>query len=69
VIRTALMEPNNHLIILNRWGNVVFEESGYKNTFSGAHCVDGVYFYQYNPNSLNADSSIVKGFLHIFNGQ
>jgi gliding motility-associated-like protein len=69
VIRTALMEPNNHLIILNRWGNVVFEESGYKNTFSGAHCVDGVYFYQYNPNSLKADSSIVKGFLHIFNGQ
>lgn len=68
-IRTAVMEPNNHLLILNRWGNIVFEEHGYNNTFSGANCVDGVYFYQYQSNSKEPNANVTKGILHIIHGQ
>lgn len=68
-IKTALMEGNNQLIISNRWGNVVFEENGYRNTFNGANCSDGVYFYQYTRNRLEPSSEIIKGFLHITRGQ
>lgn len=41
--------PNNELIVVNRWGNVVYEEEKYHNTWKGTHkngeeLPDGVYF-------------------------
>lgn len=69
VIKTAPMEPNNHLIIMNRWGNVVFEENAYKNTFIGQNCTDGVYFYTYTPNKNEPNNNLQKGFFHIISGQ
>ncbi len=41
--------PSNELRIYNRWGNVVFEVSGYQNDWGGTweekHLPDGTYFY------------------------
>jgi gliding motility-associated-like protein len=42
------LKPNSNLVILNRWGNVVFESSNYQNNWegddlNGAALVDGVY--------------------------
>jgi gliding motility-associated-like protein len=45
VIDEAPLYPNNRLEIYNRWGNVVFVEDGYNNTFQGSELHDGTYFY------------------------
>ena len=68
-IRTTPLEPNNNLLILNRWGNVVFEENGYNNTFSGDNCPDGVYFYLYTPDMNQHEKGVIKGQLHILRGE
>ncbi|NVO01520.1 MAG: gliding motility-associated C-terminal domain-containing protein [Bacteroidetes bacterium] len=36
--------PNNHLVIFNRWGKIVYEKDGYNNEWDGGNCPDGVYF-------------------------
>lgn len=69
IIKTALLEPNNHLVVMNRWGNVVFEEFGYQNTFNGENCIDGVYFYTYSPDRKGPQDKIQRGFLQIIRGQ
>ncbi|HLW40157.1 MAG TPA: gliding motility-associated C-terminal domain-containing protein [Brumimicrobium sp.] len=47
------------LIILNRWGNVVFESNdpneGWDGTFNGAPCTEGVYFYKLNGKQKNKE--------------
>lgn len=65
VIDEALKFPNNRLIIQNRWGNVVFDEVGYRNTFDGANCVDGVYFYIFYRDSESHTPVSNQGFLQI----
>lgn len=65
-IDEALLFPKNEIIIVNRWGNIVYSEKGYKNTWNGIDLLDGVYFvtfvYDYtNPNSFKANT-----FIHIF---
>jgi gliding motility-associated-like protein len=37
--------PNSKLIIYNRWGNLVYENSNYTNDWTGSDVSDGVYFY------------------------
>jgi PKD repeat protein len=65
IIDEALLLSNNRLLIINRWGNVILDERGYRNTFDGLNCTDGVYFYFFYPD-YDLDSKIVKrGFLHI----
>lgn len=65
-IDDALMNPQNELIILNRWGNVVFRESGYKNTFNGAGMPDGTYFYIYHQDKTQPGAPKFNGFFEIF---
>lgn len=45
--------PNSRMIILNRWGKVVYESDDYGEPFwdgthykSGAECSDGIYYYE-----------------------
>lgn len=54
--------PANHLKILNRWGNVVFEQEGYANTWDGADLSDGVYFFVL---TLTEKNQTYSGFFHI----
>jgi gliding motility-associated-like protein len=37
--------PNTNLVIFNRWGKKVFEDSNYQNTWDGSNYSDGVYYY------------------------
>ena len=37
--------PNSTLSIYNRWGNLVYENENYKNTWTGEDSADGTYFY------------------------
>lgn len=55
------------LIVLNRWGNVVYSTSNYLNDWkgidsSGAELVEGVYTYSIK----NVKGETIHGFLHLF---
>ena len=66
VIADAALHPNNKLIVLNRWGNVLFEASPYLNNYSPTGLVDGTYFYLYYPNVLQKPSFSKQGFFMLF---
>jgi len=36
---------DSHLMIFNRWGNLIFEKDGYQNDWDGKNAPDGVYYY------------------------
>ena len=38
--------PNAHLVVLNRWGQTVYESLDYKNDWKGGDLVEGTYFYK-----------------------
>lgn len=69
------------LIVVNRWGNVIYENTNYKNDWdgkdkNGKYLNDGVYFYQVVPNDdryTYSDKEKLKftlhGFLHITRGE
>lgn len=65
IIESAPLLPNNRLMIINRWGNVVLDESGYRNTFNGLDVVDGVYFYVFYSDFKNNPSHFKQGFFHV----
>lgn len=47
---------NSKVIIVDRWGLVVFEENGYKNDWNGDGLSTGVYYYLVKPNRNSNDS-------------
>jgi gliding motility-associated-like protein len=58
------LPDNTEVIILNRWGNVVFSSGNYQNNWngkdtSGKELVDGVYTYKFITN----DGTIGHGFI------
>jgi len=38
--------PGSSLIIFNRWGNVVYRSSDYRNTWDGSQLNEGTYYYE-----------------------
>jgi len=64
-IPSAEYEPNNLFIVTNRWGQTVFEQSGYKNTFSGIDLSPSTYFYVYYPDYENKPVINYSGFFHL----
>jgi gliding motility-associated-like protein len=52
------------LIVLNRWGNVVFEVENYQNDWSPTTLIDGVYFYQFDYLNQN-----YQGFFHVYRSE
>lgn len=60
------LPENTELIILNRWGNLVFSSANYQNNWdgkntSGKDLVDGVYYYKIKTTS----GKISHGFIHL----
>ncbi len=55
--------PTNKLTIYNRWGNIVYESSPYKNDWKATDLSDGVYFYVLQ---LNAEAEY-KGTITVIN--
>jgi gliding motility-associated-like protein len=64
-IRNIEDYPNSELVILNRWGNVVYEVTGYKNDWKGDDVLEGVYFYKLYPNGRKYETGMYQGFFHI----
>jgi len=64
--------PNNELQIFNRWGNLVYSQTGYYNTFNGTpnyksnsegKLPDGTYFYILKLG--DAENKVYKGFVQL----
>ena len=60
------LPENTEVIILNRWGNVVFSSSNYQNNWdgkdiSGRDLLEGVYTYKYTTET----GTIGHGFVHL----
>jgi gliding motility-associated-like protein len=60
------LPENTELIILNRWGNVVFSTSNYQNNWDGKNTlgnelVDGVYTYKFTTKTGRSG----HGFVHL----
>jgi gliding motility-associated-like protein len=59
----------NQLTIFNRWGQKVYEQSDYDNTWSGlnknAEQLEGTYFYIFNYTTLDGKNKILSGALTI----
>jgi gliding motility-associated-like protein len=60
--------PNSNLVIYNRWGKRVYEDSNYQNNWNGANCSDGVYFYILNINDKSTDGIEKHGSITIIAG-
>ena len=46
--------PNSTMIIYNRWGRKVYENSSYQGDWNGENCADGVYFWVFTVNYGNS---------------
>ena len=55
--------PNSKLVILNRWGDKVFESLNYQNEWAGKDCSEGTYYYILNL----SDGSNYKGIITLLN--
>ncbi|TKC08522.1 gliding motility-associated C-terminal domain-containing protein [Pedobacter frigoris] len=54
----------NDLVIVNRWGNEVFKQTNYRNTWAGEGLNEGTYYYVLRvKESLNSDWKIFKGYI------
>ncbi len=62
IIPKAHLYPANELVIVNRWGKVVYRKQGYANTWDGGDLVAGVYYYQFRTEQKN---QTLKGTVHI----
>lgn len=58
--------PGNYLVIINRWGNTVFEAENYGNNFSGEELSEGVYFYLFYRKGKDSGLEPLKGFFHLY---
>jgi len=65
LIRNIEDYPNSELVILNRWGNTVYEATGYKNDWNGGDLTEGVYFYKLYPNGLKYETGMYSGFFQL----
>lgn len=56
---------DNELVIVNRWGNIIYKMERYDNTFGGIDLTDGVYFYTFTYDVNKPNSKILTEFIHI----
>jgi gliding motility-associated-like protein len=58
-----------NLIIVNRWGNVIYNESnllsGWDGTSNGKECTEGVYFWKIEYEDFNSSKFTEYGYIHL----
>ncbi|WP_169306843.1 gliding motility-associated C-terminal domain-containing protein [Pedobacter polaris] len=54
----------NDLLVVNRWGNEVFKQTNYKNTWAGEGLNEGTYFYVIRvKENQNSEWQVFKGYI------
>ncbi|MFK7784855.1 MAG: gliding motility-associated C-terminal domain-containing protein [Crocinitomicaceae bacterium] len=72
IVRNLDQYPGSQLIVMNRWGNIVYQNDDYDNSWNATGLIDGVYFYRL---TVNYDTEIgipyfetgnvLEGFVHV----
>ena len=57
--------PDNDIIILNRWGNSVYEKKGYKNEWNAGGLNEGTYFYVLKVRNKQGKQDVYKGYVTV----
>jgi gliding motility-associated-like protein/uncharacterized repeat protein (TIGR01451 family) len=55
--------PENEIVIINRWGNVVYQKTGYHNDWTGEGLNEGTYFYVLKVKYLSGVWETYKGYI------
>ena len=64
IIKDLANYAANELIVLNRWGNEVYRQPNYQNSWSGTGLNEGTYFYIVKLKKANGDSWVIqKGYV------
>ncbi|MBW4891700.1 gliding motility-associated C-terminal domain-containing protein [Mucilaginibacter sp. HMF5004] len=53
----------NELVIINRWGNHVYEKKNYNNEWTGEGLLDGTYYYVLTAKNPSGDTETYKGYV------
>ncbi|WP_374163475.1 gliding motility-associated C-terminal domain-containing protein [Arcticibacter sp. MXS-1] len=64
-IENLLEFPDNDIVILNRWGNSVYEKRNYQNTWTAEGLVEGTYFYVLKVRNTKGQQDIYKGYVTV----
>jgi len=64
-IKNLEYHPNTSIIIFDRWGRKIYENSNYNNEWKADGCSDGTYFYMVDV----PDDKKYSGFVTVFNGK
>jgi gliding motility-associated-like protein len=62
---TTLNVTSMNLVIMNRWGNVLYDVTSANPTWDGEDYPDGVYYYMYTATGINGEILTGRGFFHI----
>ncbi|HZY81506.1 MAG TPA: gliding motility-associated C-terminal domain-containing protein [Cyclobacteriaceae bacterium] len=62
VVKNIHLYKSAHVIVMNRWGQRVFEDNAYKNTWDGGDSPAGVYYYVIYPGE---GFSEVRGYVSL----
>ncbi len=54
-----------HLVITNRWGNIVFDQTSPNPIWNGQEQPDGVYFFMYTATGIVGEILTGDGFIHL----
>lgn len=57
-------DPENEVVVVNRWGNEVYTQKFYQNTWDGSDLNEGTYFYIIKTNVCN-EPVTYKGYVTI----
>jgi gliding motility-associated-like protein len=62
------------LVVLNRWGNVLFDETSsdlvnFNPGWDGYQAQDGVYFYRYEAEGISGATIEGHGFFHLIRNE
>jgi len=66
IIPNVELMPDNYLVIVNRWGNTIFETENYHNNFSGEEFTEGVYYYIFYRKGKDSGIEPIHGFFHLY---
>lgn len=55
--------PENEIIIVNRWGNLVYQKKGYHNDWAGEGLNEGTYFYVLKIKNVSGDWDSYQGYV------
>ncbi len=64
-IRSNCDFENFHLIIFNRWGEVIFESDDHKEKFDGTEVKDGTYTFQIEVEFCNGKEVKRNGYVNV----